>query len=189
MYPTAAGVYPKDVSKSEVFSQSVVKNLDRDGDEAPASFAYSLSGAASTDFVIICHIDIEYELSLERLEGPRTESFLVARSRVVHRPDLEATRVQTDNLLFEFFRIRKGVISDIDVALESEGEFTVCEESRRRMLMVQPREDRFERIESLVEGHHNFRGGYVVLDLHCHGVLRRTKAEWREDGGGRQAGT
>lgn len=86
----------------------------------------------------------------------------------VYRPDLETRWVEGADLLFQLLRVRKGVVSEINVALEGKRKFTVGKELRRCVFVVEPCEERLERIETAVERKHQVgrRRLDVVGDRH-----------------------
>lgn len=86
----------------------------------------------------------------------------------VYRPNFETRWVQGADLLLELLRVRKGVVSEVDVSLEGERKFAMGEELGRRVFVVEPCEERFEGIETAVERKHQVgrRGLDVVGDRH-----------------------
>ena len=83
---------------TKLVANRAVENVDCGGDENPASRADVGLGAATTDGIVICHIDVEHELTLNWFEGGRPHGFLISwlqTSRVCYRkPDRwEATRL------------------------------------------------------------------------------------------------
>ena len=104
-------------------------------------------------------------------------------SRAVDGADLETRGVVGADLLLELFGVRKGVVPQVDVALERERELPVREELRGCVFVVQPGEDGLERIESAVKGEHDVgRGGLgfchshgsKYLSAYANGIARRT---------------
>lgn len=84
----------------------------------------------------------------------------------VHGADLKPSRIEGTNLLLQFIRVGKGVVSKIHVALERECELAVEKESRRSWLVIEPMEYRFEWIQALIEGEHRLWGETIIVYHH-----------------------
>ena len=78
-------------------------------------------------------------------------------SCAVHGADLETRGVVGADLLLELFGVRKGVVPQVDIALECERKLAVGEELGRGVFMVEPGEDGLEGVQSPVESEHQIR--------------------------------
>ena len=67
MNTTSPRIHPENVPEAELYAQRSVEDFYGDSDIAPASLAYPLSIAASSNFVIIRHIDIKNKFALQGL--------------------------------------------------------------------------------------------------------------------------
>lgn len=171
MNTTAPRVNPQQMAETEMITESRVEDLDGGGDEAPAAATDALPGTAGTNRVVVCHVDIKNELPVRRNQRAGAQSFLVARFGVVDGTDLKTAGVELAHLTFEIVSRGKGIVADICIAGQCEGEFTMGEEASGRMLVIEPCEDRLERIETTIERKHYLRRGRVVFYLHaahCH---------------------
>lgn len=150
MDTTTTRVDPEEVTEAKGFwqvsklnsnlptSQSFVEDLHSRSNETPAAFADLLVRAASTDLVIVGHIDIENELTALRLKRTCRERLAVARLVCQHRgphctypctvlrSDLETRRCQTKHLFLKVINRVERVVSDVDVVLDCECELAVC---------------------------------------------------------------
>jgi hypothetical protein len=77
MDATTARVDPKEMVEAKLIAEGGVEDANGDGNEGPAAFADVGSGTAGADRVIVCHIYVEDELSLERCKGARSDGLLV----------------------------------------------------------------------------------------------------------------
>lgn len=55
------------------------------------------------------------------------KNVVMTYSRAIYRTNLKPRGVQGTDLLFKLFRARKGVVPQIDIALQGESEFAVSE--------------------------------------------------------------
>lgn len=97
-------VYPPPTSSLRLHTlttQRPVEQLDRDGDELPASRTDLFVLTARSDLIVICHVDIKDELASQWLQGRLQLLTLVLWSSIVDGPDLEPGWVETDELLLE----------------------------------------------------------------------------------------
>jgi len=79
--------------------------------------------------------------------------------------DFETRRVELTDLFFEIVCCVEGVVAEVDVALESECEFAVCEEAGWCVFVIEPVVKRFEREQSAVEREHDL--GRRRVHFHC----------------------
>jgi hypothetical protein len=77
MDSSTPGVHPQEVLKTELVAYCGMKNTDGSRDECPASAADLSTGTACPNGVIVCHVDIKYELALEWIECFGSNCFLV----------------------------------------------------------------------------------------------------------------
>src|SRR6266436_3105297 len=77
--------------------------------------------------------------------------------------DLKTGRVQRARLLLEFICGRERMIAQIHVVLESERDLAMGEQPAGRVLVVQPLEDRFERVKATIEREHQLRSWRLCL--------------------------
>ena len=75
---TPTRVDPEEVFVAKVLTDRLVEDLHCDCNERPTPRANGGIRAARSDGVVICHINIEYELALDRLEGASSREFLVS---------------------------------------------------------------------------------------------------------------
>jgi hypothetical protein len=97
MDSTPTGVDPKEVIVTKVVANRAIKDLDSGSDKHPASRTDVSLRAATADGIIVCHIDIEHELALDRFEGGWPHGFLVswlnvARTAIYHRASRGGSR-------------------------------------------------------------------------------------------------
>ena len=111
---------------------------------------YALPCATCVNPVVVHHVDVKHELALGGLQR-----LLVPGHGGIDGINLEAARVELDDLLFEVICGDERVVAQVDVAGECKGKLTVCEELGWGVFMVEPLEDGFECIELLIEQSHN----------------------------------
>ena len=70
--------------------------------------------------------------------------------------NLKTRRVHLADLFLEVFVVIEGLVSQVDLVLESKGEFAVCELAGRLLLVIQPQKYGFEWIKPVVEHLHDF---------------------------------
>lgn len=115
------------------------------------------AGAAGADVVVVGHIDIEDEFFRDGPESAGfSEGLAVARVGGVDGADFETRGEHLDALLAEEVGGREGLVAQIGVVGEGEGEFAVGEVRRGRGRMVEPLEEVAEGEEALVEGAYDF---------------------------------
>lgn len=66
-----SGVNPEDMLEAKVFSQRSIDDFDGHCDESPTLLANVGAGTASSDLIVICHIDIKNQLFCNRTESTR----------------------------------------------------------------------------------------------------------------------
>ena len=74
--PTA-GVDPEEMVEAKLIAEGSVEDANCDGYEGPAPVADVGCGTAGADGIIVCHIDVEDELALERDKSARSDGLLV----------------------------------------------------------------------------------------------------------------
>jgi hypothetical protein len=107
---TAPRVHPKQMLVAKLLSYGRIEHTDRCADEAPAAFAYVCARTTSSDAVVIRHIDIKDELSLNgskcarshrllvpRLEKMRTGNSKVAAAVIIRHALVRCRRVRSQN--------------------------------------------------------------------------------------------
>jgi hypothetical protein len=77
-------------------SESRIENVGSGCDVAPTTLAHGLVRAARSDLVVVCHVDIEYQLSSLRLKGVWSKRLLVSRLLRSHAEDFPVN--------FQFYR-------------------------------------------------------------------------------------
>ena len=76
--------------ESKIFAQGFVNNFDGHCDELPTLLTNLRTGAARSDAIVICHIDIEDKLFADRSKhGSFPEGLTISRIGRVNRTDLE----------------------------------------------------------------------------------------------------
>ena len=83
--------------------------------------------------------------------------------RVVHCSDFETTWIQFFNLLLQVVRVLERIVPKVNIILKGECELALGEETIRGMVTVEPIEERFERVEPLVKGEHDFWGSVRLI--------------------------
>lgn len=87
--------------ESEILSQRNIHDLDSNRDKLPALLANVGLVATRSHIIVVCKINIEDQLFLDRAEGSLAECFAVARVRRVDGSDLETGGVEAENIFAE----------------------------------------------------------------------------------------
>ena len=77
MNSAAPRIHPKEVLVTKLLSYRGIEHTDRCADEAPAAFAYVCARTAGSDAIVIRHINVKHELSLNGSECARSHRLLV----------------------------------------------------------------------------------------------------------------
>jgi hypothetical protein len=80
--------------------------------------------------------------------------------------DLETGGDEGADLLLEVVERVERVVAEVDIALEGKGKLAMGEELGRGVGLVEPEEERPERIETTVEGQEDVWRGWVDVDVH-----------------------
>jgi hypothetical protein len=149
---STARVDPQDVLEAKVLAQSHVHDLDGHCDPLPAQRAYLGALAAGADGVVVGHVDIKHQLLLHGAEhAALAHRLAVARVCAVDGPDFEARGDLLHALLAEHVGRGEGLVAQVGVVGQGEGELAVGEGGRGDGGVVQPLEEEAEGKEALVE--------------------------------------
>lgn len=118
---------------------------------------YLRTRTTSAYLIIVIHINIKHQLSRH---GPERrcppQGLAISWVRAVDWPDLETARVLRYRLFPEQICCREGLIAQVDVAGEGEGEFAVLEVVCRGGGVVKPLKEVAPGEKALVECAHYF---------------------------------
>jgi len=111
--------------------------------------------AARSDVVVVRHVDIEDQLFHDGPESRRfAHGLAVARVGAVLRPDFETRGQHLYALFSQEVGGGEGLVAQVGVVGECEGEFAVGEGGRWDGGVVEPLEEGAEGEKTLVEGAH-----------------------------------
>ena len=152
-----ARIHPQHVPEAQVVPQGGVQDADGDGDELPAAQADISLIAARAHVIVVSQVDVEDQLLGQRPEGSLSQRLAVARVGAVHGADLEAARVQAQDVTAQGLERRERLVAQVGVVLQREGELAVAKVVARHGRVVQPLKELSPGEQPLVEGVHHLR--------------------------------
>lgn len=153
MHASASRIHPQQMPEPKILPQRLIDDLYRQRREDPALWANLCLLATRPHVIIVGQIDIEDQLLGDGAESALlADGLAIARVERVLGPDLEADGRHLQTLFAEGVGGGEGLVADVGVVGEDEGEFAVHELGLRRGGGVEPEEEGPEGEEALVKG-------------------------------------
>lgn len=120
MHTSSTRIDPEQVLEPKIFSQHTVNDLDGNGHEFPALSADITTATTRSDFIVICHINIKHQFTLQGLELGCSKHLFVLGLDVVDSTQIDLVRIQTQQVCLEFLGI--GIRLETNVGIRSQSE-------------------------------------------------------------------